>query len=63
MKEAGVTPFQVNQMKLEAEIRKYESAQEAKNAYKELSQQWAKEESQYGYDVTNLEKFNDEQQK
>ena len=38
MKEAGVTKTEVNQMKLEAEIRKFESAEEAKKAYKELSQ-------------------------
>ena len=45
MKEAGVTKTEVNQMKLEAEIRKFESAEEAKKAYKELSQQWSKEDS------------------
>ena len=59
MAEAGVTPNEVNQMKLEEEIRKYESAQEAKRAYEELSQKWSAEEKEYGYDITNMAKFND----
>ena len=61
MKEAGVTPNEVNQMKLEAQIRKFESAQEAQRAYKELSQKWAKEDNEFG--EANLGAFNDYQQK
>ena len=63
MKEAGVTQNEVNQFKLEAQIRKFESAEEAKRAYQELSQKWDKEDAEYGYDVTNLEKYNTDQQK
>ena len=52
-----------NQKKLEDEMRAQEAKEEAKVAYDLLQNQWKSEETEYGYDPTNIEKFNKKEKK
>ena len=58
-----VTAREMNQMKLEEEIRKQEHQDEVADEYQKLAQSVESEEQKFGYDATNMAKFNKEERK
>ena len=64
-KDSGhkVTERELNQMKLEEEVRKQQQKEEAAQAYQSLQQSVEQDEQKFGYDATNFAKFNQNERK
>ena len=58
-----VTAREMNQMKLEEEIRRQDHEDEVAEEYQKLAQTVENEEQKFGYDATNMAKFNKEERK